>query len=331
MGKDIKVSVIIPIYNVGAYIARCAETLMQQTLKEGVEYIFVNDATKDDSITVLQSVLKKYPLRTEQIKVVSHKQNLGLPAARNTGLALAKGEYIYHCDSDDYIELEMLECLYNEAVKNKADIVWCDYSELYPHYERSKKQPSFDSPMEAIKGMLTGKMEYNVWNKLVKHDLYTKNNIGFPSGYPMGEDLTMIMLFANSQRIMHIPMALYHYDKTNPGALTSSSMSEEKKRSLQYNVRRIENYLHEKKGDSLNLELASLKLNLKWPFLISSPNFNMYKEWNGWFPESNKYIKNQSVSCRIKMLEQCAERKLYWIIWLHYWLVIRLFYKVCGK
>lgn len=330
MFEDIKISVIIPIYNVEVYIARCAETLMKQTLKEGIEYIFVNDATKDNSIAVLQSVLEKYPLRKGQIKIVSHKYNQGLPAARNTGLALAKGKYIYHCDSDDYVEYDALECLYKVAVKNNADIVWCDYSELYPNAERNKKQPSFDSSMEAVKGMLTGKMEYNVWNKLVKHDLYIKNNIEFPKGYPMGEDLTMIMLFVNSQKVVHVPIVLYHYDRTNQNAMTYS-MSEEKQNVLTHNVAMVESYLCRKYGNSLMLEIATLKLNLKWPFLISTDKIEVYKRWNKWFPEANDYITRQSVSGRIKVLELCASKKQYWIIWLHYWLVVRLYYKVFGK
>ena len=96
------VSVIIPIYKVEKYVCRCAETLMQQTL-EDVEYIFVDDATPDKSMEVLSTVLAKYPHREEQIHIIHHKKNQGLPAARNSGLRIATGEYVFHCDSDDYV------------------------------------------------------------------------------------------------------------------------------------------------------------------------------------------------------------------------------------
>ena len=97
-----KVSVIIPIYGVEKFIGRCAKTLMQQTLKE-VEYIFVNDATPDCSMKVLQEVLARYPERQNSVVVAVHETNKGLPAARNTGLQMAQGEYIFHCDSDDLL------------------------------------------------------------------------------------------------------------------------------------------------------------------------------------------------------------------------------------
>lgn len=123
---EYKVSVIIPIYGVEKFIERCVDTLMQQTLKE-VEYIFVNDATPDHSMEVLQDVLARYPERKDCVVVATHEINKGLPAARNTGLQMARGEYIFHCDSDDFVEPDMLETLYTEAVRKQADIVWCDW------------------------------------------------------------------------------------------------------------------------------------------------------------------------------------------------------------
>ena len=195
-----KVSVIIPIYKVEAFIERCAATLMEQTLPE-VEYIFVDDATPDNSIVVLEEVIARYPHRKDQVRIVRHAENKGLPAARNTGLALATGEYIFHCDSDDYVELAMLEEMYNTAKERDADIVWCDWYLTFAKNERYMKQPSYETPLEALKAMLSGAMKYNVWNKLVKRSLYVDNNIQLPAGYGMGEDMTMMMLFANAQKV----------------------------------------------------------------------------------------------------------------------------------
>ena len=85
----LSISVIIPIYGVEHFIGRCAESLMCQTLREGVEFIFVDDATPDGSIQVLQEVLDRYPERQGQVSILHHDVNQGLPAARNTGLAIA--------------------------------------------------------------------------------------------------------------------------------------------------------------------------------------------------------------------------------------------------
>lgn len=324
-----KVSVIVPVYNVGGYIAHCAERLMQQTL-EDVEYIFIDDATPDRSIDILQAVIQKYPQRKQNIRIIEHHKNKGLPTARNTGLAAATGEYIYHCDSDDFTEPEMLETLYNTACRENADIVWCDYYDTFYQKEVYKKQPAYSGPLEALRGMLTGKMEYNVWNKLARRNLYTENNIRFPDGYAMGEDLTMLMLFACARKVAYAPGAFYHYVRTNPAALTQS-MSESKETALRYNVLRIENYLKDKFQSVFENETACLKLNLKWPFLITSSQFCMYKKWGEWFPEANRYIKSHPASMRIRILEKCAEKHQYWVVWLHYWIVIRLFYSLAYR
>ena len=98
MQKQPFVSVIVPIYGVEKYIERCARSLLEQTI-ENIEYIFVNDCTKDNSIAILESVIKEYPHREHQVRIIHHGTNKGLPQARKTGLLNAHGEYIAHCDN----------------------------------------------------------------------------------------------------------------------------------------------------------------------------------------------------------------------------------------
>ena len=161
-----KVSVIIPIYKVDRFIERCVVSLMEQTLNE-VEYIFVDDASPDGSVSILHEVTERYPSRMECVKIVTHSENKGLPAARNTGLVEASGEYIFHCDSDDFVELDMLESLYNKAKECDADVVWCDFFLSFEMNERYMKQPEYKTSVEALKAMLSGAMKFNVWNKLL--------------------------------------------------------------------------------------------------------------------------------------------------------------------
>lgn len=106
MEEKIKVSVIIPVYNVEDYIEKCLESVVNQTLKE-IEIIVVNDGTKDNSMKKIE----KY-FSDSRIKIIN-KQNGGQSSARNAGLAISKGEYISFIDSDDFIEEKMLEELYN--------------------------------------------------------------------------------------------------------------------------------------------------------------------------------------------------------------------------
>ena len=110
-----KVSVIVPIYEVEKYIERCVRSLFEQTLDD-IEYIFVDDCTKDNSITVLERVIKDYPNRKSQITILHHETNKGLPQARKTGLLSARGDYIAHCDSDDWVDHKLFALMYEKAV-----------------------------------------------------------------------------------------------------------------------------------------------------------------------------------------------------------------------
>ena len=161
-----KISVIVPIYNVSAFIGRCVESLMMQTLDD-VEFIFVDDATPDNSMMALKEILACHPEREGRVKILHHEQNQGLPAARNTGMHEATGEYIFHCDSDDYVEPDMLARLYETAKEKQADFVWCDWYLTLANSERYMKQPEYATAEEALRSMMAGGMKYNVWNKLV--------------------------------------------------------------------------------------------------------------------------------------------------------------------
>lgn len=317
-----KVSVITPIYKVEAFIERCATTLMEQTLSE-VEYIFVDDATPDHSIQMLEEVVARYPERKGQVHIVHHDINKGLPAARNTGLALATGEYIFHCDSDDYVKPTMLEELYNTAVAQNADIVWCDWYLTFAENERYMKQPSFDTSIDALKGMLCGGMKYNVWNKLVRRSLYTDNGIEFPTGYGMGEDMTMLLLFAHAKKVAYIPQAYYHYIKTNTNAF-SQTYSEQHLEELKHNVQRVVDYMQGIYGKALEKEVSFFKLEAKFPFLIAG----QYKRWERWYTEANKYIlQNRYISSRSRYIQWLAAKKQYWLVGMYSWILNKFIHK----
>ena len=324
-----KISVIIPVFGVEAFIERCATTLLEQTLRE-VEYIFVDDASPDNSISILEEVIARYPERKAQVRIVRHTANQGLPAARNTGLGYATGEYIFHCDSDDYVEPNMLEELYRTAKEQEADIVWCDWYLTFAQNERYMKQPCYSTPLEALKAQLAGAMKYNVWNKLVRRSLYTDHHIAFPSGYGMGEDMTMMMLFARALKVAYVPKAFYHYVKLNTGAF-SQTYSAKHLEEVRYNADRICHYIQVCYGHQLDRELAFLKLEVKFPFLIGDDE-EKYRLWTEWYPEANRYIcENRYVSARSRLLQWCAWKEQFWAVRLHYLLVIKIVYGIKYK
>lgn len=321
-----KVSVISPIYKVASFIEKAAESMMQQTLQD-VEYIFVDDATPDDSIDVLQRVLAKYPKRI--CRIIHHDQNKGLPSARNTGLAAAKGEYVFHWDSDDYAEHDMFEKMYDFAKNQNADIVWTDWYLTFSTNERRMSQPDYATSMDAIKGMLGGAMKYNVWNKLARRSLY--DGILFPDGYGMGEDLTMLLVFANAGKVAHLKEAFYHYQKINSNAF-SNSLKPQYFEPLKRNILWIAEELRKRFGNDLEKEISFLKLESKYPLLVGTGDFDSYRLWNEWFPEANKYIsENHNVNFRSRFVQKLAVYKQYWAIWLHYQLICNLIYGIIYK
>jgi len=136
------VSIIVPVYGVEKHIERCACSLFEQTHKD-IEYIFVNDCTLDNSITVLEQVITKhYPEKRNRIKIINKGKNEGLPMARKTGLAYAAGDYVLHVDSDDWLEPDMIGKLYAKAMIDDCDIVYCDFIRFAapPHCSRAIQQ-----------------------------------------------------------------------------------------------------------------------------------------------------------------------------------------------
>lgn len=322
------VSVIIPIYNVEKYIIRCARSLLNQTYPN-IEYIFVDDYTSDNSIVLLNEVIEEYPLRKKDVKIIHHESNLGLAAARNSGIKVATGKYIYHCDSDDFLEKEMIENLVMKAEMCDADYVWCDYYLTYEKTERYMKQPDVKSVNEAMVETLSGTMKYNVWNKLVRRSLYSDYNIVFPSGYGMGEDMTMIKLLTVAKSVAYIPRALYHYNRTNISAFTQT-MSEKHLSDVKHNTDSTIAFVKQVYGDELNYYISLFQLEVKLPLLMTD-NEECYIEWLKWFPESHLYImKNTNISKRMRYVQYMASKHQFWFVKMHFYMhgfIYRMLYQ----
>ena len=255
------ISVITPFFKVAPFIERCAESLLGQTYPD-IEFIFVDDASPDESREILEKVIARHPER--DVRIVTHAQNKGLPAARNTGLTEASGEFVYHCDSDDWVETDLLEKMVKAAEENGADFVYCDFWMQFEKSARYMVNPTYTDPEQMIKeGFLAGLMKYNVWNKLIKRSLY--EGISFPAGHGMGEDMTIILAATKATKVAHVPEALYHYVKLNMNAF-SNTFSERHLTDIQFNTARtlkgLESWEVNDKGKYLNF----FKLNIKLPF-----------------------------------------------------------------
>ena len=205
-----KVSVIVPVYGVEQYIERCARSLFEQTL-EDIEFIFVDDCTPDKSIEILKNVLEDYPQRKKQVKIERHEKNMGLPIARQSGLKVASGDYIIHCDSDDWVDVTMYEKMYNKAIEEDADVVVCDYAVTDgKHILETVKGCGDTDVSKFIQRMLFQRDPWSLWNKLFKRTACYKELI-----YPeenMGEDMVLsIQLVLKCHNLSYINQCFYFY------------------------------------------------------------------------------------------------------------------------
>lgn len=288
----IKVSVIVPIYNVGKYIERCVRSLMEQTLDE-VEYIFVDDCTPDDSMEILRRVIADYPGRCGYIKILRHERNQGSATVRNTGLASAAGEYVIHCDSDDWVEPDMYEAMYRAAKAEDADVVGTDFYNEYAGRSVLQRQPFPDTNVECVRRMLSSNLHCGTWNKLVRRDIYIRNNIHFPDGINMWEDvLIMIPVCYHASKIVYLPRAFYHYVQYNSDSYTRQ-MSDRSLRNMVEAVDRLESFLADNHLDDFHKELCYTKLTVKLNLLLNSSESQRHK-WSRIYPEADAYLSSYS-------------------------------------
>ena len=317
------ISVIIPVFNVERFAERCAPSLMEQDFPDA-EFIFVDDASPDGSMEIIRRVCGEYD---RNVLFLAHEANKGLPAARNTGMAAAAGEFIYHCDSDDYLEPDLLRELYQAAVTEGADFAYCDFYLDFGSSKRHMTNPDFTDPERMIKeGFLAGTMKYNVWNKLVKKELYEREGISFPEGHPMGEDMTMIKVAMGAEKCIHVPKALYHYLKLNQEAY-SASLSSRHLDDILFNTNRTICFLNDWNIEDKERYIAYFKLSVKLPLLFSSKKETVYL-WKNWFPEANEYIgTNPFTPFRTKLIQKWANNGWYFLVRLYAIAVNKVYYK----
>lgn len=228
------VSVIVPVYNVEPYLEECVESLFQQTL-ENIEYIFIDDASTDNSVKILRKVISRYPEKAERIRLILHDKNKGIAFTRQEGINKATGKYIIHCDSDDIVDHDIYNRLLAEAIKEDADIVVCSY-ELFGENTHKRiisqgKEQTISSfqMLERLCGAGSGKLHGSLCNKLIRKEICDRTEI--PQGVSYCEDETsLITLVANNKnlKIKIIPDSLYKYRLRNNSLTLNKNPRREK-------------------------------------------------------------------------------------------------------
>lgn len=203
-----KVSVIVPVYNVEKYLKRCLDSLINQTLSD-IDIICINDGSKDSSLQILE----QYAQKDSRI-VIYNQENSGLSVARNTGLEHASGEYIGFVDSDDWVDLDFYEKLYNSAKNNNADIAVADFIREHPNKKpkrlKLKEEKIYTTPEDKFM-ICKVHREGCVWNKIYRTEFIKSINLKFvPKMYYEDRDFTIRSLYF-SKKLVTTPNTYYRY------------------------------------------------------------------------------------------------------------------------
>lgn len=217
-----KVSILVPVYGVEKYIERCARSLFEQSYYN-IEYIFVNDCTKDKSIEILTDVLDEYPHRKAQVKIIHHKRNRGLSAARNTAVANMTGDYLWHIDSDDYVAVDAVEELVREIEKTNANVVIFGYKSVYANKTISNTIEPYNNINTYIKLLLLNSIAASMWNKFYRTSFYKEIGIMSIDGIGQGEDYAVVpRILYNTSKITWFNKSLYFYNLVNQSSYSNN-------------------------------------------------------------------------------------------------------------
>ena len=306
-----KLSVIISVYNSAKYLKRCLDSLMQQTLTD-VEFIFINDASTDDSLTILHEYESLF--QNLAIKIINLKENGGIANARNIGLSNAEGEYITHCDSDDWIETDTYETLYNLAKTNNADITSCNFYHEYPNCQRVIKQPYSSKKEECIKKLLNGDLFPSLWASIIKRELIVKYHLHFPKGLNMGEDLFFnIQAYYYSNVITSTDKAFYHYYHHHDSVCVQRSRTSINSDIIIAGL--IEQFFKERNEYGTFLkEIAYRKFYSKLPLIKNFNDKTAYHDWLCIYQETHPYIMSfGQIEIKLRAMLWLAAHHLFYV------------------
>ena len=208
MNYPYKLSIVALVYNLEKYLPRCLDALVSQTLEE-IEILCVNDGSTDSAPQIIEEYAKKYP---QKIKVF-HKENGGEFTTRNYGLERAQGEYVTFVDTDDYVEKDWAEKLYNAAKENDADIAVCGFEriDLKTNKVVGKDMTKYGRTTKEVNPNDDFVLYINPapWNKIYKRDVVKEFRFLPFRGF--NDTIFLITTYTKVKKITFVPDVLYHY------------------------------------------------------------------------------------------------------------------------
>ena len=289
MEKVPKVTVIVPVYNVEKYIKRCAKSLFEQTI-DSLEILFIDDCGLDNSVEIIKETLKSYKNRNSLTRIINLPSNGGVASVRRQGIIEATGQYVIHCDGDDWVDLDLYERMYNKAIKENADVVICGLID-----ERINGNVvrdcylSVNNGKEILKNWYKNTYHMSTCNKLVRRSIYVDNDILPWIGLNMWEDIGLFTrVFYYASRIVYLENAYYHYNRTNENAMTSV-----------YGIKQVEQMIgiaehlsefFESMIDAKDFEKTKYAFQFLAKINLITDNYQNLKRYHNTFKEANIII-----------------------------------------
>lgn len=295
-----QISVIVPVYKAEKYLHRCVDSILAQTFTD-FEVLLIDDGSPDRSGEICDEYAEK------DIRVrVFHKENGGVSSARQCGIDNAHGEYSIHVDSDDWVESNMLQELYNKAKETYADMVICDF---YVDTEnelvyRTQNVSSITSSV-VLKELLFHRLHGSLCNKLIRLACYTENNIKFIKNLNYCEDyLVCVKILMHDIKIAYLDQAFYHYDQIVNNDSITRTFSVKTLEQQKMFVTNLETLIPEKEEI-----IVSNKLRIKFSVFEA----NMPKVFKSLYPEVNNSIWKFNTSIVNRILFSLATIGMFFI------------------
>ena len=290
-----RISLIVPIYGVEKYIAKFAESALDQTYQD-LQFIFVNDGTKDRSMEILRDLIANRYAHLQSRIVIVDKENGGLPSARKAGLDVAEGEYVLFADSDDWMETDAVEKVMAKADETHADIIYFDLIKEYGNRTSYKREREYTGATkdDFIVNMFNYKSFGYTVTKCFKRRLYTENVIYFPK-LGMHEDIylmSQIIFYAKS--LVHIPESLYHYRKDNPDSFCAQDRLKRHVSSTTNLLDLYEHYRDNLKGSPIERVAGSILMRAGQHSIMHGYDF--FEK----YPYLARDIRKTRISCRYR-------------------------------
>lgn len=311
----LKVSILMPIFNVERYLSRTLDTVFAQTYPN-VEYVFVNDCSPDGSLQVLKASLASHRIAKERYTIINHAQNQGIAVSRAECIAHAKGDYVYFIDSDDLVEPDAVEQMVTSTNGGEIDIVGCDYMKDFLSGESTTHHENYaDTCRENMMRCLNYDIATTLWKILVRRNLFSHFTI--TPHVDIVEDYIMsVKLYYYAKSFKALNRAFYHYVQYN-----MARVSLQTRWSIDMHIKgvqEVEAFLKEKKlfSDDAEQKMLKRKLNIKSNFVLNRQllDDSAYKNT---FPEARGMWRKMGYSGKEKLKFWLAEHGLFFLLKLY--------------